>query len=111
MAVSVSTGAVPHREIAFSFVDSIGGVGVLDKGVVILRAVAERPLDLAALQVATGLPRATCHRLAVALERHHLLRRNALGQFSLGFELIRLGRVATDGFPLAEVATPVLEEL
>src|SRR4051812_1662727 len=91
--------------------DSIGGVGVLDKGVLILRAVAERPLDLADLQAATGLPRATCHRLAVALERHHLLRRNALGQFCLGFELIRLGRVATDAFPLAEVAAPVLEEL
>jgi len=92
-------------------VDSIGGVGVLDKGVVILRAIAERPRDLAELQDATGLPRATCHRLAVALERHHLLRRNALGQFCLGFELIRLGRVATDAFPLAEVAAPVLEEV
>ena len=103
--------SVSTCEIAFSFVDSIGGVGVLDKGVLILRAVAERPLDLAALQGATGLPRATCHRLAVALERHHLLRRDALGRFCLGFELIRLGRVAADEFPLAEVATPVLEEL
>jgi DNA-binding IclR family transcriptional regulator len=91
--------------------DSIGGVGVLDKGVRILRAVAERPLDLVALQAATGLPRATCHRLAVALEHHHLLRRDALGRFCLGFELIRLGRVAADEFPLAEVATPVLEQL
>ena len=91
--------------------DSIGGVGVLDKGVVILRAVAERPMDLAALQQATGLPRATCHRLAVALERHHLLRRDALGRFCLGFELIRLGRAAADEFPLADVATPVLEDL
>jgi DNA-binding IclR family transcriptional regulator len=91
--------------------DSIGGVGVLDKGVRILRAVAERPLDLAALQAATGLPRATCHRLAVALEQHHLLRRDSLGRFCLGFELIRLGRVAADEFPLAEVATPVLEQL
>lgn len=87
------------------------GVGVLDKGVVILRAVAERPLDLADLQAATELPRATCHRLAVALERHHLLRRDALGRFCLGFELIRLGRVAADEFPLAETATPVLEAL
>ena len=84
---------------------------MLDKGVAILRAVAEGPLDLAALQEATGLPRATCHRLAVALERHHLLRRDALGRFCLGFELIRLGRVAADEFPLADAATPVLEEL
>ncbi|MFT3853667.1 MAG: IclR family transcriptional regulator C-terminal domain-containing protein [Ilumatobacteraceae bacterium] len=91
--------------------DSIGRVGVLDKGVAILHAVAERPLDLAALQAATALPRATCHRLAVALEEHHLLRRDALGRFCLGFELIRLGRVAADELPLAEVATPVLEDL
>jgi DNA-binding IclR family transcriptional regulator len=92
-------------------VDSIGGVGVLGKGVAILHAVAQQPLDLAALQDATGLPRATCHRLAVALEHHHLLRRDALGRFCLGFELIRLGRQAADDFPLAEVATPVLEAL
>ena len=64
-----------------------------------------------ALQQATGLPRATCHRLAVALEHHHLLRRDAAGRFCLGFELIRLGRVAADEFPLADAATPVLEAL
>ena len=84
---------------------------MLDKGVAILRAVGEGPLDLAALQQATGLPRATCHRLAVALEHHHLLRRDAAGRFCLGFELIRLGRVAADEFPLADAATPVLEAL
>jgi DNA-binding IclR family transcriptional regulator len=92
-------------------VDSIGGVGVLDKGVAIIRAVAEEPLDLAGLQRATGLPRATAHRLAVALEQHHLLRRDDRGRFCLGFELIRLGRLAADEFPLAEIATPSLAAL
>lgn len=88
--------------------ESIGGVGVLDKGIAIIRAVAEEPLDLAGLQRATGLPRATTHRLAVALEQHHLLRRDGNGRFCLGFELIRLGRLASDAFPLAELATPAL---
>ncbi|MCU1500982.1 MAG: putative IclR family transcriptional regulator [Ilumatobacteraceae bacterium] len=91
--------------------DSVGRVGVLDKGISIIAAVAEGPLDLAGLQRVTGLPRATAHRLAVALERHHLLRRDASGRFCLGFELIRLGRLATDAFPLAELARPALVAL
>lgn len=86
-------------------------VGVLDKGVTILHALADGPLDLAGLQDATGLPRATAHRLAVALEGHHLVRRDAQGRFCLGFELIRLGRVAAEAFPLAELATPALTAL
>ena len=88
--------------------DSVSGVGVLDKGVVILRALARGPHDLGSLQDATGLPRATAHRLAVALEEHGLVRRDAQGRFCLGFELIRLGRAAEEQFPLAELARPAL---
>lgn len=91
--------------------DSVSGVGVIDKAVVLLRALAASPLDLAGLQTATGLPRATAHRLAVALEQHHLVRRDPLGRFCLGFELLRLGNAAAEQFPLAELATPVLTEL
>ena len=87
------------------------GVGVLDKGVLILQALVSGPLDLLAVQEATGLPRATAHRLAVALEHHHLVRRDPQGRFCLGFELIHLGRAATDAFPLAEFATAALIEL
>lgn len=87
------------------------GVGVLDKGVVILHALVAGPLDLLALQEATGLPRATAHRLAVALEHHHLVRRDPQGRFCLGFELIHLGRAAADAFPLAEFATAALTAL
>lgn len=91
--------------------DIVSGVGVIDKGVVILRALARNPLDLAALQEATGLPRATAHRLAVALELHGVVRRDPQGRFCLGFELIRLGRAAEDQFPLAELARPILTSL
>jgi DNA-binding IclR family transcriptional regulator len=91
--------------------ESVSNVGVIDKGVAILQALALGPLDLAAVQATTGLPRATAHRLAVALEAHHLIRRDVLGRFCLGFELIRLGRAAADEFPLAELATPVLMAL
>jgi len=91
--------------------DSVSGVGVIDKGVLILGVLARRPLDLATLQDETGLPRATAHRLAVALELHGLVRRDPQGRFCLGFELIRLGRAAEDQFPLADLARPILTSL
>jgi len=92
--------------------DSISGVGVLDKAIGVLQALRSRgPLGLGELQAATGLPRATAHRLAVALEEHGLVRRDAVGRFALGFELIAMGRAAADGFPLGELARPALSAL
>lgn len=91
--------------------DIVTGVGVLDKAVLVLRSVAEHPRSLAALQSSTGLPRATAHRLAVALETHGLLRRDEDGRFDLGPELASLGRVAAQRFPLADLALPVIERL
>jgi DNA-binding IclR family transcriptional regulator len=91
--------------------DSVSGVGVLDKAVALITAVAEGPVDLAGLQVASGLPRATAHRLAQALEAHGILRRDARGRFELGGALIALGRVALDRFPLAELSRPILRTL
>jgi len=88
--------------------ESLSGVGVVDKAAAILSALGDGPLDLADLQAATDLPRATAHRLTVALEAHQLVRRDSAGRFCLGFELIRLGRVAADAFPLADIATPIL---
>jgi DNA-binding IclR family transcriptional regulator len=89
--------------------DSVSGVGVLDKAIGVLHALrAQGPLGLAELQLATGLPRATAHRLAVALEEHGLVRRDAAGRFCLGFELIAMGRAAAEAFPLADIARPLL---
>ncbi|MFN8022034.1 MAG: IclR family transcriptional regulator C-terminal domain-containing protein [Acidimicrobiales bacterium] len=91
--------------------DSVSGVGVIDKTVLVLQALRVRPMDLADLQRDTGLPRATAHRLVVALEQHHLVRRDALGRFCLGFELVALGRVAAEQFGLGEVALPAMQQL
>lgn len=92
--------------------DMVSGVGVLDKAVAVLGALRESgPLGLAELQQATGLPRATAHRLAVALEEHGLVRRDATGRFCLGFELIAMGRAAADAFPLGDIARPLLVDL
>ena len=59
-------------------------VAVLDKAVAILRAVADEPATLAELVERTGLPRATAHRLAVALEGHRLVRRTPAGTWAPG---------------------------
>lgn len=91
--------------------DIVTAVGVLDKAVALLRVVADEPRSLAALQESTGMPRATAHRLAVALEAHGLLRRDEAGRFDLGPELASLGRTAGERFPLAALAQPALESL
>jgi DNA-binding IclR family transcriptional regulator len=91
--------------------DIVTGVGVLDKAVAVLRAVADGPVTLAELQASAQLPRATAHRLATALEAHGLLRRDGDGRFDLGSELAALGRLASERYPLVEAARPVLAEL
>jgi DNA-binding IclR family transcriptional regulator len=93
--------------------ESVSGVGVLDKAVAILDALASGPRTLNELSQATALPRATAHRLASALERHLLVERDPAGRFVLGAGLVRLGRAASGsaGRSLVDVATPVLASL
>ena len=92
--------------------DSVSNVGVLDKAVGVLRAIETAgPLTLIELQAATGMPRATLHRLAVALESHGLLRRETSGRFCLGLGLVALGAAATETFPIAGLARPRLVQL
>lgn len=83
--------------------DSVSGIGVLDKAVSVLDAVEAAPRTLAGLVDATGLSRATAHRLAVALEVHGLLTRDAAGRFVVGPRLT--------GVDLPAVARPALEAL
>jgi len=84
-------------------VGSVSGIGVLDKAVSVLDALEPGSLTLAGLVDATGLSRATAHRLAVALEVHGLIRRDAAGRFGLGPRLT--------GLDLAARARPALEAL
>lgn len=93
--------------------DTLSGVGVLDKSMLVVRALSHNDdgLTLGELQDATGLPRATAHRLAGALETHGLVRRNSSGKYVLGFALGALAAAAQRQFPLAALARPVLEDL
>ncbi|MGX7693671.1 IclR family transcriptional regulator [Gordonia polyisoprenivorans] len=85
------------------------GIGVLDKSVTVLRAIAETPCNLTELCERTSLPRATAHRLAVGLETHRLLARNAAGRWYPGPALGELASSAHD--PVREAALMVLPRL
>lgn len=75
---------------------------------VVLFSLTNGPKSLGELVDATGLPRATAHRLAAALQIHDLVRRDGDGRFALGFGLATLGRAALDSAPLASLSRPAL---
>ena len=91
--------------------DSVSGVGVLDKAFVVLNALVARPLSLSESVEATGIPRATCHRLLSALEHHGAVRRNNEGMYCLGPTLAGLGRGAAVQFPFLERAREIATEI
>ncbi|MCB0926215.1 MAG: IclR family transcriptional regulator [Mycobacterium sp.] len=85
------------------------GIGVLDKAVAMLWAVAESPCGLAELCDRTGLPRATAHRLAAGMEAHRLLSRDNGGRWQPGAALAELAARAED--PLLIAGVGVLSQL
>lgn len=85
------------------------GIGVLDKAVGVLHAIAESPCSLAELCQRTGLARATAHRLAAGLEVHRLLTRDETGRWELGPALSELSAGVND--PLLAAGAAVLPQL
>lgn len=91
--------------------DSVSGVGVVDKAFVVLNVLVTRPLALAEVVEATGIPRATCHRLLSALEHHGAVRRNDESLYCVGPSMAGLGRAATAQFPFLRRARDVATAL
>src|SRR5690625_2287377 len=85
------------------------GIGVLDKALVVLHAVAESPCGLAELCERTRLPRATAHRLAAGLEVHRLLGRHDDGRWQIGPAVTELAARVDD--PLRTAGASVLPRL
>lgn len=85
------------------------GIGVLDKAVGVLYAIAESPCGLAELCDRTGLPRATAHRLAAGLEFHRLLARDGGSRWRLGPAVTELAAHVND--PLLAAGAAVLPRL
>ncbi len=84
------------------------GVGVLDKAIAILEATVDGA-SLAELVDRSGLPRATAHRLAQALEVHRILIRDEAGRWRPGPRLSEFANAAPD--VLLTAAAPVLSAL
>lgn len=101
MGNTTASGRVPETDVS--------GIGVLDKAMAVLRAIADEPANLTELCAATGLPRATAHRLAVGLETHRMLTRDADGRWRPGAALTELAAGVDD--PIAESASLVLPRL
>lgn len=89
------------------FMEQGNRVGVLDKSVALLSALELGPLSLAELAEATGLPKPTAHRLALALVGHGLVHREESGLFELGPRISELAS-AMGADRLAVLARPVL---
>ena len=88
---------------------TVSGIGVLDKAVSILDVLEGGPRGLGELVGATGLPRATAHRLAAGLEVHRLLARDANGRWHLGPAVTELAGHVND--PLLAAGAVVLPRL
>ncbi len=90
---------------------NLSGVGVLDKSVRILAALAgAEPRSLAELCATTGLPRATAHRLAHALAVHGFTSFDGASErWTLGGRCAALASAGCED--LATLARPALERL
>ncbi|MEY8209811.1 IclR family transcriptional regulator [Corynebacterium sp. MNWGS58] len=83
----------------------ISGIKVLDRAVAIMKATASTPMNLSELCDTTGIPRATAHRIASALEMHQILARRVDGRWGAGPEL------PGSQDKLVRTATPYMESL
>ncbi len=83
----------------------------LDRGLRLLRLVAETPAGVSVTEAATqlGVGRAVIYRLASTLTEHALLRRDRVGRLRLGVGVLQLARRAQP--LLADAARPALREL
>ncbi len=89
----------------------VSGVGVIDKSFAIIDLVAGSPRALSEIAAATGITRATTHRLLMALELHGMVRRVGDGRFALGYRVLALAQQIDGLGPLADAARPHLLRL
>jgi DNA-binding IclR family transcriptional regulator len=87
------------------------GVGVLDRSVAILDAIAHGARTHGDVVREVGLTRTTAHRLLKSLERHGFIAYQGGFGYRLGPRLLELGTTAQQEFQLKAVARPSLERL
>lgn len=85
------------------------GIKVLDRSIAIIEAIASGEKTLSQLSTDTGLPRATTHRLATALEIHQILVRTDSGAWTIGPALARYAASAPS--QIIDAAKPIMADL
>lgn len=86
-------------------------VGAIDRSVAILAAIASGANRFGEIRAATGLAKATTHRLLASLATHGFVGHDSAGGYRLGPGLLRLAASARREVPLRAIAHPVLERL
>ncbi|MGV0432017.1 IclR family transcriptional regulator [Corynebacterium sp. 20_84] len=89
--------------------ENSSGIKVLDRSIAIIDAIAAGEKTLSQLSADTGLPRATTHRLATALEIHQVLVRTDSGAWTIGPALARYAASAPS--QIIDAAKPVMADL
>lgn len=89
--------------------ENSSGIKVLDRSIALIDAVASGEKTLSELSADTGLPRATTHRLATALEVHHVLVRTDTGAWAIGPALARYASLAPS--KIIDAAKPIMADL
>ena len=86
-------------------------VGAIDRSVAILDAIASGANRFVDIRAATGLAKATTHRLLGSLATHGFVVHDDAAGYRLGPALLRLAASARRDVPLRAIAHPVLERL
>ena len=92
---------------------SPSGTQAIDRAALLLTAVVHgaEPASFTELAAASGLAKSTTSRLLMALERHHLVRRDQDGRFWPGELFVRYAWQGTADTDLVAIAQPFLDEL
>jgi sugar lactone lactonase YvrE/DNA-binding IclR family transcriptional regulator len=101
--MELDTSQSPAHEPGQEPAPANAGLGVLEKAMGLLNIVsaARRPMTFTELLRASGLPRATLHRILATLVREGLLRHGDAGRgFQLGFRLLELAHEVWSDFDL-----------
>lgn len=85
----------------------------VDRALTILKCyrAEDRGLTLTEISRRTGIHKATALRLLATLEAHGMMARAPSGAFTLGAEVLRLGRQFSDALEVAPIVTPILRKL
>jgi DNA-binding IclR family transcriptional regulator len=104
------------KTIAAADTDADAGTGAqsLTRAIGLLKLVAQQPrggMNLGEVVEASGLHRATAHRLLRALVKDRLLAQDKTRRFYPGIELWLMGKAAGSRFNLLELAQPCIERI